>query len=350
MYVCRSAHFAGYPTSSRVIYTAKGGHASSTHAHAKGDTLTSTMAAVAAAAKSASARPSALKLPSSPHPADDAAPWLDSLGRSFGGVGGGGGGGGGGRSRGCSAHSTSAAGLLSPRYLQSTTVSQAKAVEPSGKNHHRAEQKHRSSRRSNGGGQARGRGRRRETVGGAGGGGGGGESDVGFGACGGGFGGGMLESLGGFLGIGRGGGGTPWATGAVGGGGGGGGGGDGGKDAAGWGKSKRAGRSSAGNNHAARGSSIGPVGEGKIGSNVFSRLRNRSTDGTHSRYGNVKVRAPSSGGGGGGRQGLKPPPEDECAQRARAVLRRDEREVVAIKAAVGKGIDRGYDTMRTTWP
>ncbi|CAM9500246.1 unnamed protein product [Ectocarpus sp. 12 AP-2014] len=175
----------GYPTSSRVIYTAKGGHASSTHAHAKGDALTLTTAAVAAAAKSASARPSALKLPSSPHPADDASPWLDSLGRSFGGVGGGGG-----RSRGYSAHSTSAAGLLSPRYLQSTTVSQAKAVEPSGKNHHRAEQKHRSSRRSNGGGQARGRGRRRETVGGAGGGGGGGESDVGFGACGGGFGGG----------------------------------------------------------------------------------------------------------------------------------------------------------------
>lgn len=231
--MCRSAQFAGYPTSSRVIYTAKGGHASSTNSHAKGDALTLTTAAVAAAAKIASARPSALKLPSSPHPADDASPWLDSLGRSFGG-------GGGGRSRGYSAHSASAAGLLSPRYLQSTTVSQAKAVEPSVKNH-RAEHSHRSSRRTNGGGQARGRGRgrRRETMDGD-----GGESDVGFGAGGGGFGGGMLESLGGFLGIGRGGDGTPWATGAVGGGGGG-----GGKDAAGWGKSKKAGKSSAGNNH-----------------------------------------------------------------------------------------------------
>ncbi|CAN0199029.1 unnamed protein product, partial [Ectocarpus sp. 12 AP-2014] len=90
------------------------------------------------------------------------------------------------------------------------------------------------------------------------------------------------------------------------------------------------GRSSAGNNQAARGGSIGPAGEGKIGSNVFSRLRNRSTDGTHSRYGNVKVRAPSSGGGGGGRQGLKPPPGDEYAQRSRVVLRRDEREVVTM--------------------
>ncbi|CAN0260659.1 unnamed protein product [Ectocarpus fasciculatus] len=280
----------GYPASSRVIYTAKGGHASSsTHAHAKGEALTLTAAAVAAAAKSAaSARPSALKLPSSPHPADDASPWLDSLGRGFGG------GGGGGRSRGYSAHSASAAGLLSPRYLQSTTVSQAKAVEPSGKNYHRAEHSHRFSKRSNGGGQARGRGRRRETMDG------GGESDVGFGAGGGGFGGGI---------------------------------GGGGKDAAAWGKTKRAGKSSGGNNHPARGSSIGAVGEGKVGSTVFSRLRNRSTDGTHSRYGSVKVRAPSSGGGGGGgsgRQGLKPPPEDEYAQRSRVLLRRDEREVVTM--------------------
>lgn len=88
---------------------------------------------------------------------------------------------------------------------------------------------------------------------------------------------------------------------------------------------------------AARGSSIGAGGEGKIGSKVFSRLRNRSTDGTHSRYGSVKVRAPSSGGhggGGGGRQGLKPPPEDEYAQRSRVVLRRDEREVVVSGVVV----------------
>lgn len=182
---------AGYPTSSRVIYTAKGGHTNPADAHHPFPTP-----AAPRAAKATSARPPALNLPL-PHPHE--APWLDSTGHSSYG----GGAGGGARGRAYSANSAgAAAGLLSPRYLQSTTVSQAKAVEPSGRT--RAEKPPSPHRHSSGSGARRGRGKAS-----LGGGDGGGDGDVGgsggAGAGGVGFGGpaGMLESLGGFLGIGK---------------------------------------------------------------------------------------------------------------------------------------------------
>lgn len=61
-----------------------------------------------------------------------------------------------------------------------------------------------------------------------------------------------------------------------------------------------------------------------MGSKVLKRLR-KSTEGRHSRYGNVKVRAPSSGGGGGG--GRAQLTDDEAGQHSR-VTRRDERKIV----------------------
>lgn len=97
----------GYPRFSRVIFTAKGGYTNLSDAvnHAPSGTRSSSLK---------------FTLPS-PHEA----PWLDSTGTS-----GGGGAEGGGRSRAHSANSAAAAGLQSPRYLRSTNVSQAKAVEP----------------------------------------------------------------------------------------------------------------------------------------------------------------------------------------------------------------------------
>lgn len=58
-----------------------------------------------------------------------------------------------------------------------------------------------------------------------------------------------------------------------------------------------------------------------MGSKVFKRLR-KSAEGKHSRYGSVKVKAPSSGAGRAA-QGQA----DEFAQHPR-VMRRDEREIV----------------------
>lgn len=217
---------ADYPTSSRVIYTARGGHTNPADAHPS-----STTGAHKAPKTTTNTKPPALKL-QQPHPHD--APWLDSAGHGFdaggGGFGGGvgGGGGGGTRSRAYSANSAGAAGLQSPRYLQSTTVSQAKAVEPSGRD--RAGKQRSSSSRVSGGGSGARRGRGRASLGG-------GDSDVGYGGSGSGAGGvgfggpgGMLESLGGFLGIGKGAG-AAGGVGAVAG--------AGGKDATRWGKGRR---------------------------------------------------------------------------------------------------------------
>lgn len=163
---------AGYPLSSRVIYTAKGGH--SNPADAPPATAPNT---------ASSNRPPALRFTlTSPHEA----PWLDSAG----------GGGGGPRGRAYSANSAAAAGLQSPRYLQSTTVSQAKAVEPG------------QAARAAGRAWAQRSRSRRASSGWGGGAPSGAESDGVAERCGAGGGwgaGGLMESLGGFLGIGRGG-------------------------------------------------------------------------------------------------------------------------------------------------
>ncbi|CAN0280917.1 unnamed protein product, partial [Laminaria digitata] len=129
----------GYPLSSRVIYTAKSkGRHTNNPADAPPPPRATTASAAAAAAGAAavtaaprtplSLKPPALKLPLS-FPLE--APWLDSAGRAGGG--GGTGSGSRGRGRAYSSNSATAAGLPSPRYLQSTTVSQAKAVEPAAK-------------------------------------------------------------------------------------------------------------------------------------------------------------------------------------------------------------------------
>lgn len=183
----RSIHLArtGYPLSSRVIYTAKakGRHTNPADALPSSRATASAAAAPAAAAAATappqtppSVKPPALNLPLS-FPLD--APWLDSAGRGTGG----GSGNRGGRSRAYSSNSASAAGLPSPRYLQSTTVSQAKAVEPASKKRAGSFRVRRASLDGS------------ETEGGGSGRWGGG---VGWGS-----GGGMLESLGGLLGIGK---------------------------------------------------------------------------------------------------------------------------------------------------
>lgn len=65
-----------------------------------------------------------------------------------------------------------------------------------------------------------------------------------------------------------------------------------------------------------------------MGSKVFKRLR-KSAEGRHSRYGSVKVTAPSSSGGGAGGAGAGAAAHaDELVHQHRRVVRRDEREVL----------------------
>ena len=65
-----------------------------------------------------------------------------------------------------------------------------------------------------------------------------------------------------------------------------------------------------------------------MGSKVFKRLR-KSTEGKHSRYGSVKVTAPSgAAGGGGGGGGGRAAQADEVVRQYSRVMRRDEREIL----------------------